>query len=74
MEFDLLTTVEAGGCSAKLPAGLLNKVLGDIPRIKHPNLLVDIDTHDDAGVYKIRDDYGWLYKNSLNSKTDNGDN
>ncbi len=60
MEFDLLTTVEAGGCSAKLPAGLLNKVLGDIPRIKHPNLLVDIDTHDDAGVYKIRDDYALI--------------
>jgi len=25
--------------------------------MKHKNLLVDIDTHDDAGVYKINDDY-----------------
>jgi len=60
MKFDLLSTVESGGCSAKLPAGELNKILGDLPSIKHPNLLVDIDTHDDAGVYKIRDDYALI--------------
>ena len=60
MDFDLLQTVESGGCSAKLPAGKLNKVLGEIPRVHHPNLLVDIDTHDDAGVYKIGDDYALI--------------
>lgn len=60
MKFDLLSTVEQGGCSAKLPATELNKVLKDLPAMEHPNLLVNIDTHDDAGVYKIRDDYALI--------------
>lgn len=57
MEIDLLNLVDQGGCSAKLSATELNKALADLPKISHENLLVDIDTHDDAGVYKIRDDY-----------------
>lgn len=54
--FDLLTTVEYGGCSAKMPPGKLAELLGSIPLVKDKNILVDIDTHDDAGVYKINDD------------------
>jgi selenide,water dikinase len=57
MKFDLLKTVEQGGCSAKLPAAELNKALAGIPKITDKNLLVDIETHDDAGVYQIREDY-----------------
>jgi selenide,water dikinase len=53
MSFDLLTTVEYGGCSAKLPAGKLAEALAGLPRIRHPDLLVDIETHDDAGVFRI---------------------
>jgi len=56
MGYDLLGTVENGGCSAKLPAAKLNEALKDLPIIKCDKLLVDIDTHDDAGVYKISDD------------------
>jgi selenide,water dikinase len=55
-KFDLLSTVEYGGCSAKLPAKELSKALADLPKTKNANLLVDIDTHDDAGVYKINDE------------------
>jgi len=54
---DLLSLIDQGGCSAKLSASELNKALGHLPKIDHKNLLVDIETHDDAGVYKIRDDY-----------------
>jgi selenide, water dikinase len=54
--FDLLTTVEYGGCSAKLPAGQLREALSGLPATPHPNLLVNIDTHDDAGVFKINDE------------------
>lgn len=61
MEFDLLSTVEYGGCSAKIPAALLEKALLSIPRVKDSNLLVDIDTHDDAGVYKISDDTALIF-------------
>lgn len=56
MSFDLLTTVEYGGCSAKLPAEELTQALSGLPASDDPNLLVGISTHDDAGVYRIRDD------------------
>nr|NQU94356.1 selenide, water dikinase SelD [Bacteroidota bacterium] len=56
MKIDLLNLVEQGGCSSKLAAGELQKALAELPRVKHPNLLVDIDTHDDGGVYKINDE------------------
>lgn len=52
-KFDLLSTVEYGGCSAKIPAGELSALLAEIPIIKNANVLVDIETHDDAGVYKL---------------------
>jgi len=51
--YDLLTTVEYGGCSAKLAPGKLAEVLKQVPRSYHPDLLVDSSTHDDAGVYRI---------------------
>lgn len=60
MKFDLLSTVEQGGCSAKLPAADLNKVLKDLPAMEDDRLMVSIDTHDDAGVYKLRDDYALI--------------
>ncbi len=55
-KFDLLSTIEYGGCSAKLPAQQLSEALAGLPSTQHPNLLVDINTHDDAGVFKINDD------------------
>lgn len=60
MKIDLLKLVDQGGCSAKLPASELEKALADLPKISHPNLLVDIETHDDGGVYKINDDYALI--------------
>jgi selenide,water dikinase len=59
-DIDLLNLVEQGGCSAKLSAAELGEALADLPRITHENILVDIETHDDAGVYKIRDDYALI--------------
>jgi selenide,water dikinase len=55
-KFDLLSTVEYGGCSAKLSAKELGEALADLPKTTNQNLLVDIDTHDDAGVYRISDE------------------
>ena len=60
-KFDLLSTVEYGGCSAKLPAGLLSEVLSKLPLAKDPKLLVDVDTHDDAGVYKINEEMALIF-------------
>lgn len=48
--------VESGGCSSKIPPGQLEEILKFLPLPSDPNILVDIDTHDDAGVYRINDD------------------
>ena len=56
MKIDLLKMVEYGGCSAKIPPKQLEEILKYLPLPQDPNILVDIDTHDDAGVYKINDD------------------
>ncbi len=52
---DLLSTVEYGGCSAKLSPDQLSEVLKELKLPTHPDLLVDVSTHDDAGVYRIND-------------------
>ncbi len=54
--FDLLSSVEQGGCSAKIPAHLLKGILKDISQPVSGNLLVGAETHDDAAVWKINDD------------------
>jgi selenide,water dikinase len=56
MKIDLLQMVEYGGCSAKISPKQLDEILKYLPLPKDPNILVDIDTHDDAGVYKVNDD------------------
>ncbi len=54
--FDLLTTVEDGGCSAKLPPDLLIEALRRFPATSDRRLLVGLDTCDDAGVFQVSDD------------------
>jgi selenide, water dikinase len=56
MAFDLMSTVESGGCSAKLSPALLADLLKDLKLPVNANLLVDTSTHDDAGVYRIGPD------------------
>ena len=56
MAFDLLTLVESGGCSIKLSAAQLSEALQGLPKVADERLLVDIETHDDAGVYQLTDE------------------
>lgn len=56
MKTDLLQLVEYGGCSSKIPAGQLEEILKYLPLPSDPDILVNIDTQDDAGVYRINDD------------------
>ncbi len=44
------------GCAGKVPAGSLGRILDSIPKRRDPNLLVGTETHDDAGVYRLRPD------------------
>lgn len=54
--FDLLGSVDQGGCSAKIPAHLLKGILKDISRPVSGRLLVGAETHDDAAVWKVNED------------------
>lgn len=54
--FDLLTTVEYGGCSAKMPASALDALLAALPATRHESLIVGTETGDDAAVWKLDDE------------------
>jgi selenide,water dikinase len=56
MTIDLLQMVEYGGCSSKISPGQLEEILKYLPLPADPNILVDIDTHDDAGVYRVNEE------------------
>ncbi|MGY0693510.1 selenide, water dikinase SelD [Virgibacillus sp. FSP13] len=46
-----------GGCGCKIGPADLSQVLRSLPpTVQNPNLLVGLDTSDDAGVYKLNDD------------------
>ncbi len=46
-----------GGCGCKIGPADLSQVLRSIPApVPNPNLLVGLDTSDDAGVYKLNDE------------------
>lgn len=54
---DELVFCRGGGCTAKLGAGALSRVLGMLPRGPvDENLLVGYDSKDDAAVYRVSDD------------------
>lgn len=44
---------KGGGCTAKLGAGALSRVLSMLEKKPDENLLIGFDSHDDASVYKI---------------------
>jgi selenide,water dikinase len=56
MKTDLLQMVEYGGCSAKISPKQLEEILKYLPLPADPDILVDIDTHDDAGVYRVNNE------------------
>jgi len=56
MEVDLLQMIDNGGCSAKIPPKQLEEILKYLPLPEDPNILVDIDSQDDAGVYRVNDE------------------
>ena len=54
---DKIVFCTGGGCTAKLGAGVLSRILEKLPRgEKDPNLLVGFDSRDDAAVYRLTDD------------------
>ncbi len=55
-EVKLTKLAKCAGCGAKVGAGVLAQLLGDMKVLRDPNLLVGFDKSDDASVYKVTDD------------------
>lgn len=52
---------KGGGCTAKLGAGVLSRVLEMLPKGEYDeNLLIGYDSKDDAAVYKLTDDVAFV--------------
>ena len=59
---DKIVFCTGGGCTAKLGAGVLSRILEKLPRgEKDPNLLVGYDSSDDACVYRITDEIAAIH-------------
>ena len=54
--FSLTKFVQASGCAAKLEPSAIDKNLANLIEA-HPNLLSSITSNEDAGVFKINDDF-----------------
>jgi selenide,water dikinase len=50
-----------GGCGAKLSKGLLSTILCGLPRVESDDLIVGIETADDAGVVRIAPDLALIH-------------
>lgn len=44
---------QSAGCAAKIGPETLSQILHQLPKFSHPNLLVGVETADDAAIYKI---------------------
>jgi selenide,water dikinase len=56
MSIRLTKTAKRAGCAAKQPPGYLFPLLGTLPPVADPNVLVGSATADDAAVYRISDE------------------
>src|SRR5262249_18800178 len=57
----LTQLAKRAGCAAKQPPGYLFPLLGSLPPITDPNVLVGSATADDAAVYKLSDDLALVF-------------
>ena len=56
MTIRLTKTAKRAGCAAKQPPGYLFPLIGALPPLSDPNVLVGSATADDAAVYRLSDD------------------
>src|SRR5256885_1347142 len=57
----LTQLAKRAGCAAKKPPGYLLSLLGSLPPITDPNVLVGSATADDAAVYKLSDELALVF-------------
>ena len=51
---------KGGGCTAKLGAGALSRILSKLEKKKDDNLIVGFDSNDDGAVYKLNDNQAFI--------------
>jgi len=56
LKFKLTSFAHGGGCGCKIAPGVLSEILHGVRGIVPPQLLVGIETADDAAVYQINDE------------------
>lgn len=56
MTVRLTKIAKRAGCAAKQPPGYLMPLLGRLPKVTDPNVIVGSNTADDAAIYKLTDD------------------
>src|SRR4029078_603840 len=57
----LTQLAKRAGCAAKQPPGYLLSLLGSLPPITDPNVLIGSATADDAAVYKLSDELAVVF-------------
>lgn len=55
-DIKLTNMTKSAGWAAKIGPGTLAQVLGNLPKFHDENLLVGVETSDDAAIYKVNDD------------------
>lgn len=60
-EIRLTQLAKRAGCAAKQPPGYLLSLIGSLPPITDPNVLIGSATADDAAVYKLSDDLALVF-------------
>jgi len=53
---DLMVHAKSGGCAAKFSPVCLMTIMKNNPLVSDPNLLVGMETNDDAGVYRLTEE------------------
>lgn len=62
----LINFSHSGGCGCKVAPAQLKKLLESVPKSSsHPNLLVGVETSDDAAIYKINDNQALIFTNDF---------
>ncbi len=56
LKFKLTSFAHGGGCGCKIAPGVLSEILHGVRGIVPPQLLVGIETADDAAVYQLNDE------------------
>ena len=56
LKFKLTSFAHGGGCGCKIAPGVLSEILHGVKGIVPPQLLVGIETSDDAAVYQLNDE------------------